>query len=208
MQQTVQQRYVIAALCGSLRRESYSLAVLRTLQENMAPDVELRNVPLADVPFYNEDLDVGEGPAAVAALRRGIAGADALLLVTPEYNHSIPGVLKNALDWASRPSSGAALHGMCVKPITVATSQLGGVRCQSAIHETIIGALGHIVGGKQVVVGGAPAKIKDGRLVHQDTLDFALAAIDALLDEALRDKGRPPRIVPDEWRRKAGKRPA
>lgn len=208
MQQPGQQRYKLAALCGSLRRDSYSGSVLRTLQENLAPDIEMVTFPIGELPHYNEDLDHGEGPEPVARMRRMIKDADALLLVTPEYNHSIPGVLKNALDWASRPSSGAALHNKCVKPITVATSLLGGVRCQQAIHETIIGALGHIVGGKQVVVGGAPGKIKDGRLVHQDTLDFALAAVDALLDEALRDASRPPRVVPDEWRRKAGKRPA
>lgn len=208
MQQPVQQRYKLAALCGSLRKNSNSAAVLQTLKENLAPDIEMVTFPIGELPHYNEDLDAGEGPAAVAAFRRILKEADALLLVTPEYNHSIPGVLKNALDWASRPSSNAPLHGLAIKPITVATSQLGGVRCQQAIHETVIGALGHIVGGKQVVVGGVQSKIKDGRLIHQDTLDFALAAIDALLDEALRDKSRPPRVVPEAWRRKAGKRPA
>jgi chromate reductase len=194
-------------MCGSLRRASNSAAVLRTLKDNLAPDIDMTVIPIDDVPLYNEDIDVGEGPAPVAALRRTIKDAHALLLVTPEYNHSIPGVLKNALDWASRPTPGS-LYRKAVKPITVASSLLGGVRCQAAIHETIIGALGHIVGGKQVVVGSVGSKVKDGRLVHQDTLDFALAAIDALLDEALRDKSLPPRLVPDEWRRKVAlKRP-
>ncbi len=101
----------ILAISGSLRRGSYSSGLLRAAQE-LAPtgaEVELYQ-GMAGLPAYNEDLDVeGSAPEPVADLRKRIAAADALLLATPEYNGSLPGALKNALDWASRPHGSSAL---------------------------------------------------------------------------------------------------
>ena len=94
----------IAAIAGSLRADSHSRALLKAAAHDLPPDIRLALWDgLAHVPPYSEDLEAGPAPAGVAALRALIAGAGAVLIVTPEYNGSIPGQLKNALDWASRP---------------------------------------------------------------------------------------------------------
>src|SRR5260370_40415900 len=101
----------IAAIAGSLRAGSHSRALLRAAARDLPPDIRLAIWDgLEHVPPYNEDLEAGRAPAGVAALRRLIAGAGAGLIVPPEYNGSIPGQLKNALDWASRPRGAAALE--------------------------------------------------------------------------------------------------
>jgi chromate reductase len=118
----------VLAIPGSLRRESYSRKIARTLQELAPPgssvDVYER---LADLPHYNEDLDHDDPPAVVGSLRRAITEADAVFWVFPEYNHSVPGVLKNLVDWASRPLGANPLLGK-VSALAVASQGLGGQR--------------------------------------------------------------------------------
>src|ERR671937_2995858 len=100
----------VLAISGSLRRDSYNTRLLHSAAELLPEGVELEVWDgLKAVPPYDEDDDVEPAPAAVADLRAAIAGADAVLFATPEYNSSIPGQLKNALDWASRPKGAAAL---------------------------------------------------------------------------------------------------
>jgi chromate reductase, NAD(P)H dehydrogenase (quinone) len=96
----------IIGLSGSLRRASYNSAVLRAAASLMPPDSSLEIASIAGIPLYNADDELAHGvPAAVSSLKEAIVGGDGLLLVTPEYNNSIPGVAKNAVDWLSRPSS-------------------------------------------------------------------------------------------------------
>ena len=107
----------ILAISGSLRRDSHNTKLLRAAEELVGADVEFELYgELESVPPYNEDRDGDDAPAAVKRLRAQIAGADALLIATPEYNSSIPGQLKNAVDWASRPVRDGALWG---KPAVV-----------------------------------------------------------------------------------------
>ena len=94
----------VLAISGSLRRDSHNTALLRAAAELLPPPVELELYEgLKQVEPYDEDDDVGTGPAGARRFREAIEGADAILIATPEYNSSIPGQLKNALDWASRP---------------------------------------------------------------------------------------------------------
>ena len=95
----------IIGISGSLRRGSYNAALLRAAMELAPPDSKIEAASIHDIPLYDGDLETKGIPAAVAQLKELVAGADALLLVTPEYNHSIPGVLKNAIDWMTRPSA-------------------------------------------------------------------------------------------------------
>ena len=93
----------VLAICGSLRAGSYNRAALRSAIELKPPGMTIETADIASFPLYNEDVRAQGFPPPVERLRRQIAAADALLFVTPEYNYSIPGVLKNAIDWASRP---------------------------------------------------------------------------------------------------------
>lgn len=196
------QRFRLLGLSGSLRKASNSTAILKTLQASLTPDIVMDIVPLDDIPPYNEDNDVGDGPGGVADLRRAVRACDALVVVSPEYNHGIPGHLKNAIDWASRPGYDGPFKNKPVKIITVATSPLGGARAQAWLNEVFASTISRVVPGKQIIVGSVEAKVKDGRLVHEDTLIFALNSIDDLIDEACLVQGRPKRVIPDAWKRR------
>lgn len=115
-------------MSGSIRKASFSTSLLRTLATRVAPAIELEVVTLENIPLYNEDLDRDPEIPAVANLKRVIADSDGVLIATPEYNHGMPGVLKNTLDWASRPVFKSCFVG---KPVSIISSSLaftGGVR--------------------------------------------------------------------------------
>ena len=104
----------ILSFVGSLRAGSYNRLLLRAAAEEAPEEMTIEIFDLAPIPLYNEDLEVGDGPEPVARLKEAIARADGVLIATPEYQHGISGVLKNALDWASRPAGRSVLRG---KPV-------------------------------------------------------------------------------------------
>jgi len=115
-------------ISGSLRRGSLNSALLRTAAERLPGGAELVELDrLRDVPPYDEDIDAEATPAAVVALRQAVRDADAVLIATPEYNHSLPGQLKNALDWVSRPAGKSALDGKPAAVIGASTGMFGAV---------------------------------------------------------------------------------
>jgi chromate reductase, NAD(P)H dehydrogenase (quinone) len=175
----------IAGISGSLRQASFSTALIKLLAHHLQPAIELSLVDISDVPLYNEDLEGANKPAAVNAVNAALAQADAVLFITPEYNHGIPGVLKNTLDWVSRPVFNSVLKG---KPVSIITSSLaftGGVRAQYQLRETLISMLAHVVPGPEVVVGGVHTKFKDEAFVDDATLGFMLQSLDRLRAEVL-----------------------
>src|SRR4051812_48253066 len=122
----------ILAIAGSLRRDSHNVRLIRAAAETLPPGATLELWDgLRDVPLYDEDVDSRFTPAGVAALREAIAGADAVLIATPEYNASIPGVLKNALDWASRPYADNVLRGKPAAVVGASTGLFGAVWAQA-----------------------------------------------------------------------------
>jgi len=173
----------LLGLSGSLRRASFSTAILRTLQDALAPGVELTLHPLNNVPLYNQDDDTPPPPEAVRALRQAIADSDGLVLVSPEFNYGVPGVLKNALDWASRPYGASALIGKPVLTMTASPAFTGGVRAQAQLNETLLATQSRLVVRPQTVIGSVHEKIAAGRLVEPRSLQFALAAVNDLLRE-------------------------
>ena len=187
----------LVAISGSIRRASNCTAVLRSLQPLLPPEVEVQLVPLDDIPPYNADLDGDTPPEPVARLKRAIAEADGLVLCSPEYNFGMPGVLKNALDWASRPAFASPLKG---KPVLVMTSSpafTGGVRAQAQLRDTLGGTLSRVIARPQVVIAGVNGKIEDGRLADATSLAFALEAIDDLIAEiGLLRAARPSAVQP------------
>jgi chromate reductase, NAD(P)H dehydrogenase (quinone) len=170
----------LLGLAGSLRRESYSLAVLRGLQAQLGAKAELRLGDLR-LPLYNEDEDGKAAPTSVREFRRELNESDAVVIATPEYNHGMSGVLKNALDWASRPFGKSVLIGKPVLVISVSPAFTGGARAQAQVNETLLATEARIVPGPQVVIGNVAEKIRDGRLVHESSLQFALNAMDRLI---------------------------
>lgn len=167
----------LLGLSGSLREGSYSTAVLRALADRLDHGAELRLHPLGEVPLYNQDLDSAEPLPAVAALREAIAVADGLVIVTPEYNYGMPGVLKNALDWASRPYGAAPLAGKPVVTMATSPAFTGGVRALAQLHETLLATQSLLVPRPQTVIGQVHEKFEEGRLVDDAVFDFALGAV-------------------------------
>ena len=128
----------ILGISGSFRRDSHNTRLLRAAALALPPGVELEILDgLAAVPPYCEDADVAPAPEAVARLREEIADADALLIATPEYNASIPGVLKNAIDWASRPLPDNALRDKPVAVIGASTGLFGAVWAQADLRKVL-----------------------------------------------------------------------
>lgn len=173
----------LIGMSGSLRTGSYSNAVLATLREKFAGRADLLLYDLAPIPAYNQDLEGEKRPPVVKKLLADIADADGLVLCAPEFNHSIPGVLKNALDWASRPAFASV---MAYKPVSImATSRgpSGGARCLEHMRVALDSMLSRIALAREVIISGAEAKIHDGRLVDETSLDFACGAVEALIRE-------------------------
>jgi chromate reductase, NAD(P)H dehydrogenase (quinone) len=173
----------LLGMSGSLRRGSYSNAVLETLRERFAGRADLAIRDLASIPPYNQDFEGEKRPPPVKALIAAIAAADGLVLCAPEFNHSIPGVLKNALDWASRP---AFTSVMAYKPVAImATSRgaLGGARCLEHMRVALDSMLARVALAREVTITSSHEKIKDDRLVDETCLGFASAAVEALLRE-------------------------
>ncbi|NUB25597.1 NADPH-dependent FMN reductase [Azospirillum brasilense] len=173
----------LLGLSGSIRRHSHCTAVLNTLAGSLDGKAEMTLFPLNDIPPYDPDLDAENTPAPATALRDSIATADGLVVISPEYNYGMSGVLKNALDWASRPAMKSPVRGKPILIMTASPAFTGGVRAQHEMRETLSGMMGRVIARPQVVIGMVHEKIKDGRLTDQAALDFALAAIDDLLSE-------------------------
>ena len=173
----------LLGMSGSLRTGSYSNAVLETLREKFEDRADLRIYDLQPIPAYNQDFEGENRPAPVKALLAAIAASDGLVLCAPEFNHSIPGVLKNALDWASRP---AFTSVMAYKPVAImATSRgpLGGARCLEHMRVALESMLARVTLAREVLITAAADKIRGGRLVDEASLGFACAAVEALLCE-------------------------
>ena len=134
----------IVGLCGSLRRASFNLMLLRALAEAAPPGTRVDIESIADVPLYDGDVEAEHGiPPAVQALKDRVAAADGLLIVTPEYNNSMPGVLKNAIDWLSRPA-GDIPRVFRAKPVAIvgATPGGGGTALSQAAWLPVVRTLG------------------------------------------------------------------
>jgi chromate reductase len=165
----------ILAISGSLRRDSHNTRLLRAAAEMLPPGVELVHFDgLADVPAYNEDLDGDRAPEDVEALRAAIAEADALLIATPEYNASIPGVLKNAVDWASRPYPDNVLKDKPVAVIGASTGLFGAVWAQAELRKSLRHTGAHVLDDELPVGLAGHAFTPSGRLADAE-LDRRLA---------------------------------
>jgi chromate reductase, NAD(P)H dehydrogenase (quinone) len=175
----------VLGISGSLRQGSHNLKLLRTAAELLPPSVELVVFDgLKAVEPYDQDDDRGGGPVGAGRLREAIETADAVLIATPEYNHSIPGQLKNALDWASRPKGGNALLGKPAAVVGASTGMFGAVWSQAEVRK-VLGAAGARVIDEELPVGHADeAFTDDGRLADEELRDRYRDILDQLASEA------------------------
>jgi chromate reductase len=175
----------IVGISGSLRKASFSTSLLKLLAEKAAPAIQIQVVTLESIPLYNEDLDTTPGIPAVADLKRIVAESDGVLITTPEYNHGVPGVLKNALDWLSRPVFESCFVN---KPVSIISSSLaftGGVRAQYQLREALISMRAHLVMGPEVVMAGIHTKLAEDAYRDEKGLEVMLRSLDRLRDEVL-----------------------
>jgi chromate reductase len=127
----------ILGIAGSLREGSYNRALLRAARELLPQDVELVEFDIRSLPFYDGDMEAAGDPEPVVALKDAIREADALLIATPEYNRGVPGGLKNAVDWASRPPLGSPLAGKPVALMGASTGRGGTALAQQQLREAL-----------------------------------------------------------------------
>ncbi|MDR7156868.1 chromate reductase [Sphingobium xenophagum] len=182
--------YRLLGISGSLRANSFSSALLAALVEATAERAIFDYSDIGAVPHFNQDLYVDPLPPSVQKLRDQILEADGLVVVSSEYNHGIPGTLKNALDWASRPHNQSPLKNKPALIITSSVAVTGGVRAQYQIRETLISALARPVSTPEIVVGNIAAKIVGSRFEDPSVIAFALAGIAEMFNEVDRLVGR------------------
>jgi chromate reductase len=176
----------VLGVSGSLRAGSHNTAILRGARELMPTGVELELWDgLRYIPPYDEDTDAEPVPPAVAAFRAALAGADAVLFSTPEYNSSIPGQLKNALDWASRPLATSVLRNTPVAVVGASTGAFGAVWAQAELRK-VLGAIGARVVEGEVAIGHAHQKLDARGRLTDDNLREELAEVVSSLVEAVR----------------------
>jgi chromate reductase len=166
-------RVKVLGFAGSLRKGSYNVAALHAAKELAPADVELELFErIGEFPLYNEDVKAQGFPAPAEELRNKIRAADALLIVTPEYNYSMPGVLKNAIDWASRPPD----QPFNDKPVAVMGASpgvIGTARAQYHLRQSLVFLNAHLVNKPEVMIGSCAQKFDAaGKLTDEPTRDF------------------------------------
>jgi len=173
-------------IAGSLRKGSYNRAALRAAQALAPPGITLQSFDIAGLPLFNQDEERAPPPRLVE-FKRAIRAADAILLVTPEYNHSVPGVLKNAIDCASRPYGDSAWAGKPVAMMSASVGALGGMRAQRHLRHSFVFLDMHAVNQPEVAIPNASKAFNDkGELVDEAARKLIVRLLHALAELAVR----------------------
>ena len=176
----------VLGIAGSLRRGSFNAATLHAAQELVPAGMTIDIFDIAPIPLYNEDVREQGFPAPVADLRARVKRADGLLIVTPEYNYSIPGVLKNAIDWASRPPE-QPFDGKPIGLMGAAGGVMGSGRSQYHLRQCFVFLNGIVMNRPEVMIPQAHNKFDaNGKLTDETTRDFIIAHLTAFRAWVLR----------------------
>ncbi len=170
----------IVGLVGSLRKDSFNKTVMAEAAASCPEEAEIEVLDI-NLPLFNQDLE-SDMPEEVKTLKEKIAAADAVLFATPEYNYSVPGVLKNAIDWASRPYGQNSFEGKPVGIMSAAIGMLGGARAQYHLRQIFVFLNMQPLNKPEVIVTFAPEKIKDGTITDQETKEKIHEMVNALID--------------------------
>jgi chromate reductase len=174
----------ILGISGSLRQGSLNTAALRACATLLPDGVTFSVADLSDVPLYNEDVRVQGLPQSVQQLREQINAADAIVIATPEYNYSFPGVLKNAIDWASRPPD-QPFDGKPIALMGATPGGLGTSRAQYQLRQVFIYLNGQVLNRPEVMISAAPSKFDaDGKLIDEATTENLRKLLAVLCDTA------------------------
>lgn len=180
----------ILGIAGSLRKQSFNRAALQAAQEVVPPDAKLEIFELDGIPPFNQDNE-GHPPEKVVKFKERIRAADAILIVTPEYNYSVPGVLKNAIDWASRPYGDNAWDGKPVAVMGASIGTMGTSRAQYHLRQSFVFLNMHPVNQPEVMISSAASRFDEqGSLTDQDTRDRIRGLLDALVKWTLHHQGK------------------
>jgi chromate reductase len=181
----------VLAFAGSLRHGSFNKALVGAALEVKPENVEIEVFDLEGISLYNQDLEI-QPPSRVIEFKTKIRQADALLISTPEYNYSIPGVLKNALDWASRPKTGNPLDGKPVAIMSASTGRLGGARAQYHLRQIFVFLDMHPVNRPEVMLSNAKDYVdSQGNLTNEDTKQLIRQLLEELSKWAVKLKSPP-----------------
>jgi chromate reductase len=177
----MKQPITILGIAGSLRRQSYNRGALRAAQELVPEGATLEIFELDGIPAFNQD-DEQNPPAKVAELKKRVRAADAILFVTPEYNYSVPGVLKNAIDWASRPYGDSAWDG---KPAAIMGASMGNIataRAQYHLRQSMVFLNMFPLNRPEVMIGNAADRFDaNGILTDETTKGYIRRLLEALV---------------------------
>lgn len=173
----------ILGICGSLRKESYNRRLLSAAREELAEGSQLEMADLAGIPIYDGDVEKAGLPAAVQRLKQQIRGADALLIASPEYNYSISGVLKNAIDWCSRPPQDNPFRDKPLAIMGASAGLLGTARAQYHLRQVAVSLDMHVLNRPEVMVGQVETKFDaEGRLIDAKTRELVHKLMVALVN--------------------------
>jgi len=175
----------ILGIPGSLRAGSYNRALLNAAAEVLPPGVTLEVFPLDEIPPYNADVQAQGDPQPVQELKRRLTEADAVLIATPEYNYSIPGVLKNAIDWASRPPKTCPFRKKPVGIVGASSGESGTMRGQLAIRQVFVFLDSYVMSQPELRVTNAGQRFDEkGALIDEELRERLRAYVAALIDWA------------------------
>ena len=176
--------YHFVAISGSLRKESYNTMVLKEVQKYAPEHIIIEQLSIADIPIYNFDLHEKIYPVSVEKICNAIKNSDAIIIVTPEYNYSIPGALKNVIDFLSEHSA-KPFDKKAVGIISASPSLLGGVRAQYHLRQILVAVNAMVMNIPEVVITEVDKKFDEtGNLTHKKTKEFLKTFIEALADHS------------------------
>ena len=181
----------ILGIAGSLRRGSYNQAALCAAKLLVPENSEIELFQLDEIPMFNED-DEKRLPSSVVELKKRIRSANSVLIVTPEYNHSIPGVLKNAIDWASRPHGDSAWFGKSAAIMGASPGAIGTARAQQHLRNIFVALNLFLLNTPEVVIADAAHRFnEDGKLIHEPTKELIRELLKNLVDLTRRISSAP-----------------
>jgi len=181
----------ILAFAGSLRKDSFNKALIRAAIEVTPENVAIEVFDLEGIPPFNQEF-VTNPPQRVVEFKEKIRNADALLIATPEYNYSIPGVLKNAIDYASRPNEDNPLEGKPVAIMSASTGRFGGARAQYHLRQTFVFLNMQPVNRPEVMLSDASHNVDaDGKVTNEQTRQFIRQLLEALAALTVKLKQKP-----------------